>query len=147
MTMSQKTVFSGPASRWVARRERFDRRASKPDWHGGKSLQEHTTLNLALQTAAENAVRDGIARIERQRSQLAGGVQAAVVAIEPASGEIRALVGGRGYRDSPFNRATSAVRQPGSLFKPLVYLAAFGIETRPKEMVPDPSERAAMGGQ
>jgi penicillin-binding protein 1B len=47
------------------------------------------------------------------------------VAIQPASGAICALVGGRRYRESPFNRATRAARQPGSLFKPIVYLAAF----------------------
>jgi membrane carboxypeptidase/penicillin-binding protein len=51
-----------------------------------------------------------------------------LVAIEPASGQIRALVGGRRYLDSPFNRATRAARQPGSLFKPIVYLAAFEAE-------------------
>jgi len=50
------------------------------------------------------------------------------VAIQPASGAIRALVGGRRYRESSFNRATRAVRQPGSLFKPIVYLAAFEAE-------------------
>jgi penicillin-binding protein 1B len=70
-------------------------------------------------------VRDGIARIENRRPALEGRVQAAVVALEPASGAIRALVGGRNYRASSFNRATRALRQPGSLFKPFVYLAAF----------------------
>ncbi|HEX7550511.1 MAG TPA: penicillin-binding transpeptidase domain-containing protein [Candidatus Methylomirabilis sp.] len=50
------------------------------------------------------------------------------MAIQPASGAIRALVGGRRYRESPFNRATRAARQPGSLFKPIVYLAAFEAE-------------------
>ena len=89
-----------------------------------------TTLNLALQRAAEVATRDGIARIEKQRPALAGKVQAAVVAIDPASGEIRALVGGSGYRDAPFNHATRALRQPGSLFKPFVYLAAFELDRR-----------------
>jgi penicillin-binding protein 1B len=88
-------------------------------------LHLQTTLSLPLQQAAEAAVRDGIARIERGRPDLAGRVQAAVVAIEPASGQIRALVGGRRYDAAPFNRATRAMRQPGSLFKPFVYLAAF----------------------
>jgi membrane carboxypeptidase/penicillin-binding protein len=57
-----------------------------------------------------------------------------VIAIEPASGQIRALVGGRGFAHSEFNRATRARRQPGSLFKPLVYLAAF--EARAREITP-----------
>jgi membrane peptidoglycan carboxypeptidase len=89
-----------------------------------------TTLDVALQKAAEAAERAGIKRIERERPALAGQVQAAVVAIEPTSGQIRAVVGGRGFRESPFNRATRAVRQPGSLFKPFVYLAAFEAEYR-----------------
>jgi membrane peptidoglycan carboxypeptidase len=93
------------------------------------ALDVHTTLSLSLQRAAEAAVRGGIARIEKH-GPLAGKVQVAVVAIEPESGRIRALVGGRGYRDAPFNRATRAVRQPGSLFKPFVYLAAFEAEGR-----------------
>ena len=88
-----------------------------------------TTLDPALQRAAEAAVRDGLARIE-QTSKVArpGTLQAAVVAIEPGTGRIRALVGGRSYGDSQFNRAVRAFRQPGSLFKPFVYLAAFEAE-------------------
>ena len=84
-----------------------------------------TSLNPTLQRAAERAVQEGLNRIERRRRGQPGGIEAALVAIEPASGQIRALVGGRRYLDSPFNRATKAVRQPGSLFKPVVYLAAF----------------------
>ena len=84
-----------------------------------------TTLDLALQRAAEAAVREGVSRIEKARPQLTGRVQAAVIALEPASGEIRALVGGRSYVESSYNRATRAARQPGSIFKPFVYLAAF----------------------
>ncbi|HET8576121.1 MAG TPA: PBP1A family penicillin-binding protein [Methylomirabilota bacterium] len=100
----------------------LDRRMDGP---ASGELHLQTTMSLPLQQAAEAAVRDGIARIERGRPDLAGRVQAAVVAIEPASGQIRALVGGRRYEVAPFNRATRAVRQPGSLFKPFVYLAAF----------------------
>ncbi len=85
----------------------------------------NVTLSLPLQRAAEAAVLEGIGRIEKRQSGLAGKVQAAVVAIEPSSGAIRALVGGSRYQDVPFNHATRAVRQPGSLFKPFVYLAAF----------------------
>jgi len=52
-------------------------------------------------------------------------LQAVLIALEPASGAVRALVGGRSYKTSPFNRALKARRQPGSAFKPFVYLAAF----------------------
>jgi len=95
-----------------------------------------TTLDLTLQRAAETAVGDGIARIEKAQPQLKGRVQAAVLAIAPASGEIRALVGGRRYSDTPFNRVTRAVRQPGSLFKPFVYLAAFEAERSGEGLTP-----------
>lgn len=85
-----------------------------------------TALDPTLQWAAEAAIGRGVQQIERRRPRLGRGrVQAALVAIEPASGEIRALVGGRRYLESPYNRATRAARQPGSLFKPIVYLASF----------------------
>jgi len=109
------------------------RRAKLPE-SGEIALQ--TTLDPILQRAAESAVRNGIARIEKDRPPLAGQVQAAVIAIEPTSGEIRALVGGRRYGETPFNRAYRAVRQPGSLFKPFVYLAAFEAERRGTGITP-----------
>jgi len=88
-----------------------------------------TTLDPLLQRDAERALREGLERIERRQPGLERGrLQAALVAIQPASGAIRALVGGRRYLESPFNRATRAERQPGSLFKPFVYLAAFEAE-------------------
>ncbi len=89
-----------------------------------------TSLDPTLQRAAERAVHEGLERIERRTGRQPGTVESALVAIEPATGQIRALVGGRRYLDSPFNRATRAARQPGSLFKPFVYLAAFERDRR-----------------
>ncbi|HYL80481.1 MAG TPA: transglycosylase domain-containing protein, partial [Candidatus Acidoferrum sp.] len=107
-------------------REEIARRASLP---ASGDVRITTSLDPVLQGAAESAIRDGIERMERRRPDLARRrLQGALVAIEPASGQIRALVGGRRYLDSPFNRATRAARQPGSLFKPIVYLAAFEAE-------------------
>ncbi len=109
----------------LAREEVARRAALRPSGE----VRIATTLDPALQRAAENAIREGIGRIEQRRPDLAPGkLQAALVAIEPASGHILALVGGRGYAESPFNRATRAARQPGSLFKPIVYLAGFEAE-------------------
>ena len=99
-------------------------------------IKVQTTLDPTLQRAAEAAVREGISRIEKSQPQLAGRVQAAVLAIEPASGEVRALVGGRSYVESTYNRATRAARQPGSIFKPFVYLAAFEAERRGQGLTP-----------
>jgi penicillin-binding protein 1A len=78
-----------------------------------------TTLSLSLQVAAKNALAD-----ELDRKGVAFGVsQGALVALDP-DGAIKVLIGGRDYAESQFNRAVSAKRQPGSAFKPFVYLAA-----------------------
>jgi penicillin-binding protein 1B len=86
----------------------------------------YTTLDLHLQRLAYDAVRDGLTKLDpilaRRKRQ---PPQAALVAIDPRTGEVLALVGGRSYNQSQYNRATTARRQPGSVFKPFVYLAAF----------------------
>ena len=79
-----------------------------------------TTLDPVLQPAANRAMRSGLATV------VPAGAQAALVAIDPRSGEILAMIGGREYATSQFNRATDALRQPGSAFKPIVALAALG---------------------
>jgi penicillin-binding protein 1B len=87
-----------------------------------------TSLDLALQRLAETAVTRGLERLEarfaRRRREPAERLQAALVAMDPATGQIRAMVGGRDYEASQFNRATLARRQPGSAFKPVIYLSA-----------------------
>jgi penicillin-binding protein 1B len=89
----------------------------------------HTTLDPVLQRFAEAAVTRGLDRLESGVLRLGrraptDRLQAALVAVEPATGRILALVGGRDYQASQFDRATRARRQPGSAFKPFVYLAA-----------------------
>jgi penicillin-binding protein 1B len=90
------------------------------------AVDVYTTLDVHLQKIAQDAVRDGLLRIDpilaRRKRQPA---QAALVAIDPRTGDILALIGGRSYNQSQYNRAVSANRQPGSVFKPFVYLAAF----------------------
>jgi penicillin-binding protein 1B len=86
-----------------------------------------TTLDLNLQRAALDAVRNGLANVDkllarRKRKETA---QAVLLAVDPRTGEILAMVGGRSYNQSQYNRTTEARRQPGSVFKPFVYLAAF----------------------
>jgi penicillin-binding protein 1B len=89
----------------------------------------YTTLDLSLQRFAEAAVVRGLDRLETRlprlrRDESGRRLQAALVVLDPATGEIRALVGGRDYQASQYNRAALARRQPGSAFKPFVYLAA-----------------------
>jgi penicillin-binding protein 1B len=91
----------------------------------------YTTIDMHLQRLAQEAVLNGVTQVEKQlaarrkRQPTLGPVQAALVAIDPRTGDILAMVGGRGYNQSQFNRAVAARRQPGSTFKPFVYLAAF----------------------
>jgi 1A family penicillin-binding protein len=94
-------------------------------------LRIYTTLNPILQRAAEAALVRGLDRLEGQhralrRSDPTARLQGAIVALDARTGEIRAMVGGRDYGQSQFNRVTQARRQPGSAFKPFVYLAALG---------------------
>jgi penicillin-binding protein 1A len=78
-----------------------------------------TTIDPSLQAAAERALSDELGK----NGEKFGVTQGAIVALDP-NGAVRALVGGVNYSDSQFNRAVSAKRQPGSAFKPFVYLAA-----------------------
>jgi 1A family penicillin-binding protein len=83
-----------------------------PDW------TVRTTFVPEIQDAAEAAVKNGLNRIGLE------GLQAALVAIDPGTGNLLAMVGGSDYATTPFNRATRSRRQPGSAFKPFVYAAA-----------------------
>ena len=107
-----------------------------------------TTLDPALQRAAEVALVEGTAAIEARpgyrhatyAARPRGStdyLQGAVVAMEPATGDVLALVGGRNYQESPFNRAVNAVRQPGSSFKPVIYARALLDSMPPSALVSD----------
>ena len=86
-------------------------------------LRVYSTYEPLLQRAAEQAVRTRIAEIDKARRR-AQDLQGSLVAIDPASGDVLALVGGRDFGESSFNRATQARRQAGSAFKPIIYAAA-----------------------
>lgn len=90
-------------------------------------LDVHTSLDLHLQRLAQDAVREGLLAVDDllARRKRKGMPQAALLAVDARSGEILAWVGGRSYNQSQYNRVTTARRQPGSIFKPFVYLAAF----------------------
>jgi penicillin-binding protein 1B len=100
-------------------------------------LSVYTTLDPDMQQAAQAAVLKGLEELEKRYKRLRprdedDALQAAVIALDPATGSVRALVGGRDYQVSQFNRVVQARRQPGSLFKPFVYLTAFGKRNLPK---------------
>ena len=91
-------------------------------------LSVYTTLSYPMQQAAEQAVRNGLADLGARMKQkrLTDTPQAALIAIDVKTGGILAMVGGRDFMESPFNRATSAKRQAGSAFKPILYAYAIG---------------------
>jgi penicillin-binding protein 1A len=112
-------------------------------YQGGFSI--YTTLDLNMQRAAEEVMEKNLAQFDKDRqailqaelkaakkskkvvidvSTTTAKVQGALVALDPRTGEIRALVGGRDFKESQFNRAIQAQRQPGSAFKPFVWTAA-----------------------
>ena len=113
--------FKEEVRRFLVQRFGFER-----VYQGG--LKVYTTVDLDMQKAAESEVARGIADIEkRQRGKNddeSNPLQGALVALDPRTGEVRAMVGGRDFEQSSFNRATQAKRQPGSAFKPFVYAAA-----------------------
>jgi penicillin-binding protein 1B len=95
-----------------------------------QSYRIYSTVDLDLQRAADRAVGDTLTQLDplfakRKKNPIPPGtLQAALVAMNPKTGEILAMVGGRDYGQSQLNRATDANRQPGSVFKPIVYATA-----------------------
>jgi penicillin-binding protein 1A len=107
-------------------------------------LVVYTTIDAVAQHAAEAAVRRRAAGIERETAGWwsgsgsgNGGVEGAMIALDPRTGDIRAVVGGRRYERGAFNRALDARRQPGSAFKPFVYAAALAAGFTPASVVED----------
>jgi penicillin-binding protein 1A len=115
-------------------------------------LRVFTTLDSNLQEAAEKTVEEGLRQIERRRDYKnavrpteGGGnagpagqgdyLQAALVAIDPRNGFVRAMIGGRDFRGSRFNRAVQARRQAGSAFKPFVFAAALEAGYTPATLI------------
>jgi penicillin-binding protein 1A len=107
----------------------------------------YTTADPALQRAAVQALVEGTVIVEKRKDfkhptwASAKGVgnllEGAIVAMDPSTGDVRALVGGRNYAMAPFNRATRAMRQPGSSFKPFVYAKALEDSLSAATIVPD----------
>jgi penicillin-binding protein 1B len=101
-----------------------------------QGLKVYTTLNPELEEVARQAVVDNLARIEKthpglRRRKIDKRLESSLVSINPRTGAIVAMIGGRDYGASQFNRAADAERQPGSAFKPIVYLTALDPELNP----------------
>jgi 1A family penicillin-binding protein len=111
-------------------------------------LRVYTTIDPQMQRAAEATIAKSLEQIEARRARRiavrrGSGVpvpssdvlEAALVALDPTTGEVRAMVGGRNFKSSRFNRAMQALRQPGSAFKPFVYAAALESGYTPASLI------------
>ena len=100
-------------------------RTARSDFETSGDVQRiYTTIDLELQQLAEQALKRQMDRLDKMYAGRNVKPQAALVALDPHTGNILAMVGGRSYAESQLNRATDAHRQPGSTFKPFVYAAA-----------------------
>jgi penicillin-binding protein 1A len=90
-----------------------------------EGLEIYTTLDLSMQKNARDAVERGLQELDARQGYTSGRSQGALLCMDVRTGAIRAMVGGRDFSKSEFNRATQSRRQPGSAFKPLIYTAAF----------------------
>jgi len=110
-------------------------------------LNVYTTLNPTMQLAAEQALRDGLKALEIRstKSQTTEHPEGAIVTIEPQTGYVRAMVGGSDFFRSEFNRAVQARRQPGSAFKPIIYVAAVEAGFTPASRIDDSPVSYAIG--
>jgi 1A family penicillin-binding protein len=121
------------------RRELIARFGEERLYEGG--LRVFTTIDLDMQRAADADVQRALADLDRRRGTRAKAtpakLQAALLALDPATGEVRAMVGGRDFLQSNYNRATHARRQSGSAFKPFVYAAALEAGFTPASLIDD----------
>jgi penicillin-binding protein 1A len=133
------------------RRELVDRFGLERVYADG--LRVFSTIDLDVQKAADSAVAEGLMALDARRQALAGRrartgpapvepdpLQAALIALDPETGHVRAMVGGRDFRESPFNRAIQARRQPGSAFKPFVFAAALEAGFTPATIITNLSQ-------
>ena len=124
-------------------------------YHGG--LRVYTTLDVGLQKLAEKALQEGIAELESQMeiedqapdsdSENDNRLQGALVTMDVKTGAVKAVVGGRDYFQTPYNRALKNNRQPGSGFKPFLYYSAFeGLNKTPADVVVDKPVAISVAG-
>ena len=112
------------------------------DQGAAQHLRIYTSIDMELQRAAYAAVNKQLSALDKiyaKRSIEPGTLQAALIAMNPRTGEIIAMVGGRDYSKSQLNRAASAMRQPGSVFKPFVYATALNSAYDPMSRVITPA--------
>ena len=111
-----------------------------------RALRVYTTIDLDLQQLAETAVKRQLERLDKVYKKRDVKPQAALVAIDPKTGDVLAMVGGRDYAESQLNRVTDSRRQPGSTFKPIVYSTALEGGLSPLTMYADAPQEFTYAG-
>ncbi len=111
-----------------------------------RSARIYTTIDLDLQQLAETAVKRQLERLDKVYQKRGVKPQAALVALDPRTGNVLAMVGGRDYAESQLNRAIDSRRQPGSVFKPIVYSAALESGMSPTAMYEDAPQEFVYAG-
>jgi penicillin-binding protein 1A len=117
-------------------RQRLEEKYGSTTLYKG-GLNVYTTLNLKMQEIAEAAMSKGLGELAKRHSRKNKEIQGAFLAIEPHSGYIKAMIGGKDFEKSEFNRSTQALRQPGSSFKPIVFAAALDNGFGPESIIVD----------
>src|SRR5882672_9629867 len=155
VTKTRYNAQEAPYFMEMVRQYLDERYGSNQLYEGG--LKIYTTLDIDVQHAAEESLERRLTALEQRnqykktRAALAAKtegssardrnqteyLQGAVVSMEPSSGQVLALVGGRDFNDSNFNRAVQAARQPGSAFKPFIYTAAIDNGFSPTDIILD----------
>jgi len=112
-------------------------------------LNVYTTLSPTMQLTAEQSLREGLKALQGRSTQARPGEspEGAVVTVEPQTGYVKAMVGGSDFFRSEFNRAVQAKRQPGSAFKPFIYIAALEAGFTPASQIEDSPVSFAVGGK
>ena len=104
-----------------------------------KGLRVYTTLDLEMQAVAQEAMETGLKEIEKRHPAFLKtvGLEGALICFDLESGYVKAMIGGRDFKKSQFNRATQARRQTGSAFKPIVYASALDKGYTPASVIVD----------
>lgn len=138
--IDEKKDLPGHRSYFLEHVRRLVEKQYGADYIYREGLTIETTLNLSMQAAAEQAVQKGVDAYEKRHAGDPDNdthVQAALIAMEPYSGHVKAMVGGTGFTETQFNRALQSRRQPGSAFKPVIYAAALDKGYTPASIIVD----------
>lgn len=131
----ERTFEKAPCFTEHVRRDLLQKYGREMLYQGG--LQVYTNLDMSMQRAAMEAVQKGLTELDKREGFQEPLAQAALLCMDTETGEVKAMVGGRNFEESQFNRAIQSRRQPGSVFKPIIYAAALDQGLTPAHIIMD----------